>query len=220
MPEALDFQGVSVIRLAARLWPASKSRNTMTDTKMRAIPTEDWNSSLSDVIADMKGNPLNFHKLLANNPALLDAWWSLRKYLVQGGSLGKRNAELVILRTAAQVRNWYEWASHVERGLNSDLSLVEIERVLEGPGHADWAESDALLLQSVDDLAANGALGPELLEKLDAHIGQEAILDLIALRSMYVMLGNMLNSWEVKLDEHVANALPDSVTREHFEGRL
>ena len=192
----------------------------MTDGKMRAIPTEDWNSSLSHVVADMKGIPLNVHKLLANNPVLLDAWWSLRKYLVQGGSLGKRNAELVILRTAAHARNWYEWASHVERGLKSDLSLTEIERVLEGPNHPDWTESDALLLQSVDELASNGALSPELLAKLDAHIGQEAILDLIALRSMYVMLGNMLNSWEVELDRHVATALPDSVTREHFEGQF
>ncbi len=219
MPEALDFQGVSVTRLAARLWPAPKSRNTMTNGKMRTLPTEDWNSSLSHVIADMKGIPLNVHKLLANNPALLDAWWSLRKYLVQGGSLGKRNAELVILRTAAHARNWYEWASHVERGLNSDLSLVEIQRVLEGPSHADWTESDALLLQSVDELAANGTLSPELLAKLDAHIGQEAILDLIALRSMYVMLGNMLNTWEVELDKHVANVLPEALTRDDFEGR-
>ena len=183
MPEALDFQGVSVTRLAARLWHAPMSGNTMTDTKMRAIPTEDWNSSLSHIIADMKGIPLNVHKLLANNPALLDAWWSLRKYLVQGGSLGTRNAELVILRTAAHARNWYEWASHVERGLISDLSLVEIEQVLEGPSHPDWTESDAV-------------------------------------RSMYVMLGNMLNTWEVELDKHVATALPDEVTRENFEGQF
>jgi len=217
MPETLDFQGVSVTRLTARLQPAPTSENTMTDARMRAIPTEDWNASLSHVIADMKGIPLNVHKLLANNPPLLDAWWSLRKYLVKGGSLGKRNAELVILRTAAHAQNWYEWASHVERGLNSDLSLTEIERVLEGPGHPDWTESDALLLQSVDELAANGALGPELLEKLHPHIGQEAILDLIALRSMYVMLGNMLNTWEVELDKHIANALPASMTRENFE---
>ncbi len=130
-----------------------------------------------------------------------------------------RNAELVILRTAAHARNWYEWASHVERGLSSDLSLVEIKRVIEGPSHDDWSESDALLLQSVDELASNGALGPELLEKLDAHIGQKAILDLIAVRSMYVMLGNMLNTWEVELDKHVAAALPDSVTRDNFENQ-
>ena len=180
MPEALDFQGVSVTRLAARMWPAPTSRNTMTDVKMRVLPTKDWNSSLSHVIADMKGMPLNVHKLLANNPALLDAWWSFRNYLVQGGSLGKRNAELVILRTAAHARNWYEWASHVERGLMSNLSLTEIERVLEGPSHPDWPESDALLLQSVDELAKNGALGPELLDKMNAHIGQAAILDLIS----------------------------------------
>ena len=57
---------------------------------------------------------------------------------------GKRNAELVVLRTAVHASNWYEWASHVVRGLDSELSLAEIERVLSGPAHPDWAEPDAL----------------------------------------------------------------------------
>ena len=190
----------------------------MTDaSNLHAIPTDAWERSLSHIVDDMSGNPLNVHGLLANNPDLLKAWWPLRKYLVSGGSLDKRNAELVILRTAVHACNWYEWASHVVRGLDSELSLTEIERVMVGPGHPDWAEPDALLLLAIDELVIRGALDPETVENLESHFGRKAILDLVALHSMYVMLGNMLNTWEVVLDKHVADSLPDTVTQDRFE---
>ena len=193
----------------------------MTDaSKLQTVPTEAWDSSLAHIVEDMDGKPLNIHRLLANHPDLLNAWWSLRKYLVAGGSLGRRNAELVILRTAVGARNWYEWASHVVRGLNSELSLTEIERVVDGPAHPDWDEPDALLLRAVDALETCVALDSEIVAGLETHFGRKAALDLIALRSMYVMLGDMLNSWEVALDEDVAAALPQPMTRQWFEDAL
>jgi alkylhydroperoxidase family enzyme len=193
----------------------------MTDaSKLQTVPTEAWDSSLAHIVEDMDGKPLNIHRLLANHPDLLSAWWSLRKYLVAGGSLGKRNAELVILRTAVRARNWYEWASHVVRGLDSELSLTEIERVVDGPAHPDWDEPDSLLLLAVDALETCAALDSEIVAGLETRFGPRAVLDLIALRSMYVMLGDVLNSWEVALDEHVANALPQSMTRQWFEDAL
>ena len=193
----------------------------MTDaSKLQTVPTEAWDSSLAHIVEDMNGKPLSIHRLLANHPDLLNAWWSLRNYLVAGGSLGKRNAELVILRTAVHARNWYEWASHVVRGLDSELSLTEIERVVDGPAHPDWDESDALLLLAVDALETSAALDSEIVAGLETHFGRKAVLDLIALRSMYVMLGDMLNSWEVALDEDVAAALPQSMTRQWFEDAL
>jgi len=187
-------------------------------TEMQAVPTDAWDSSLAHIVADMDDRPLNVHKLLANNPQLLDAWWSFRQYIVAGGALGKRNAELVILRTAVHANCWYEWASHVERGLQSDLSLDEIDRVMGGPVHPEWSESDSALLRAVDELHIRGVLAPEIVELLERHFDRKAVLDLIAIRATYVMLGDILNTWETELDVHVSNALPESVTRQDFEG--
>ena len=187
-------------------------------TEMQAVPTDAWDSSLAHIVADMDDRPLNVHKLLANNPQLLDAWWSFRQYIVAGGALGKRNAELVILRTAVHANCWYEWASHVERGLQSDLSLDEIDRVMGGPVYPEWSESDSALLRAVDELHIRGVLAPEIVELLERHFDRKAVLDLIAIRATYVMLGDILNTWETELDVHVSNALPESVTRQDFEG--
>ena len=185
--------------------------------EMQTVPSDAWDSSLAHIIADMDGRPLNVHKILANNPELLNAWWRFRQYIVTGGSLGKRNAELVVLRTAVHANCWYEWASHVERGLQSDLSLDEIDRVMGGPVHPDWSESDTVLLRAVDELHIRGALAPEYVEMLERHFDRKAVLDLIAIRATYVMLSDILNTWETELDEHVRKALPAKATRQRFE---
>ncbi len=188
--------------------------------EMQAVPTDAWDPSLANIVADMGDKPLNVHKVLANHPELLNAWWSLRQHIVAGGSLGKRNAELVILRTAVHANCWYEWASHVERGLQSDLSLDEIDRVMGGPVHPEWSESDSVLLRAVDELHIRGVLAPEIVAMLERHFDRKAVLDLIAIRATYVMLGDILNTWETELDQHVSNALPESVTRDGFAGEL
>ena len=187
---------------------------------MQAVPTHAWDTSLAHIVADMAGKPLNVHKVLANHPVLLNAWWSLRQHIVAGGSLGKRNAELVILRTAVHANCWYEWASHAERGLQSDLSLDEIDRVMGGPVHPEWSESDSVLLRAVDELHIRGVLAPEIVAMLGRHFDRKAVLDLIAIRATYVMLGDILNTWETELDAHVSNALPESVTRDGFAGDI
>lgn len=184
------------------------------------LDPKDWDSRLSPVLEDMKGAPLNVHRLMANHPALLQAWWSFRNYSVQGGELGKRKGELVILRTAVLLRSWYEWASHVERGLAAGLGLEEIERVKRGGEAEGWGESEALLLRAVDELFQNRGLAPESHARLREHFSVPQIMDLMAIHGMYVILGTMINTWGLALDEPVREALPETVTQEAFEAEF
>ena len=109
---------------------------------MEPVPVLEWDTSLKHVIDDMGGRPLNVHALMANHPPLLNAWWDLRNYSVNGGDLDQRQCELAILRIAVHVGSWYEWASHVDRGLACGLSLAEIERVKIGANADGWTSQD------------------------------------------------------------------------------
>lgn len=184
--------------------------------ELQPIPVTEWDECLTSVQEDMHGRPLNVHKLLANHPALLTAWWQFRNYVVAGGSLDKRSLELIILRTAVHTGAWYEWAAHVERGLKSGLALEEIERVLDQPTSPAWSDPDALLLQAVDQLAAHQTLQPETRKALEQFLDDRQLLDLIAIQSVYTMLGSVLNTWDVELDAQIQQALPGSVTRNSF----
>jgi len=187
------------------------------DLKVLPLPVADWQASLGHVVEDMKGNPLNVHRLMAHNPSLLGAFWNFRNYSVNGGSLGRRKGELVILRVGITLRAWYEWSSHVVRGQAVGLSLEEIERVKEGPDAAGWDADDALLLKAVDELMAKRRLEDETHRRLRQHYSVEQIIDIMAIQGMYIILGCMINTWGLDLDEHVAEALPAGVTREAFE---
>jgi len=193
----------------------------MTDTtELRPLPPGKWDVSLASIIDDMGGRPLAVHGLLANHPALLKAWWNIRNHTVTGGDLGLRNVELVILRVALHMKNWYEWGSHVQRGLAAGLTETDIERVKSGPGDRGWPDSDRLLLRAVDELVEIRAISAQTMAALKAHFSEQQILDLIVTHGAYVILGCMLNTWDVELDDHVASELPDNVGRGAFEKEL
>jgi alkylhydroperoxidase family enzyme len=190
------------------------------DTALKPLPPADWEPSLGGISDDMGGRPLAVHGLMANHPDLLTAWWDLRNYTVTGGDLSQRQTELVILRVAWHMKNWYEWGSHVERALSAGLTVSEIDRVKRGPEVEGWARPERLLLAAVDELMVEKRLGPDLREALREHYSDRQLLDVIVTHGTYVILGCMLNTWPVELDEHIATSLPEDVKQESFESEF
>jgi 4-carboxymuconolactone decarboxylase len=181
---------------------------------MKPVPLPEWDTSLQHVKDDMNGRPLNIHALMANHPRLLNAWWDLRNYSVNGGDLEQRHCELVILRVAVNVDSWYEWASHVVRGLDSGLTLDEIERVRSGD--SDWGDADTALLEAVDELAQDNMISTGMRERLAVHFTERQMMDMILLHGMYNTIACMIKTWGLDLDPDVAERLPDSVTESSF----
>lgn len=179
-------------------------------------PTQ-WDTSLTSIIDDMKGEPLNVHRLMAHNPALLSAWWNLRNYLVTGGSLGKRRGELLILRVAVRAKAWYEWGSHVDRALDAGLTLDDINCVQQATIVDHWDIPERDLLAAADQLFDNHRLSQDFLERLAVHFSPAEIMDMMALHGMYTTLAHMINTWGLELDDAVRARLPDGVTRDAFE---
>lgn len=173
------------------------------------LALEDWDDSLSKVIQDMDGQPLNVHALLAHHPALLDAWWDFRNYIVSGGELGKRGVEIVVLRVAILTGSQYEWGSHVVRGLKAGLTHSEIDSIKHGPPYDEWDDAEAILLMAIDELDTDRAISSQTLANLEKHYDKRHVLDLLAIHGTYSLLANLLNTWPVDLDEHVADELPE-----------
>jgi alkylhydroperoxidase family enzyme len=189
----------------------------VTGLDVKPLAIADWDDSLASVIDDMDGKPLNVHSLMAHNPALLKAWWDFRNYSVDGGTLGKRKGELVILRVATHMKSWYEWASHVERSLACGLTMNEIERLRQGADDAEWDAAEAVMLRCVDELVETHGLKTASHAALRKHFSIPQIMDIIAIHGMYVILACMIKTWGLELDAHVKAKLPEGITQEGFE---
>jgi hypothetical protein len=188
-----------------------------TDLDVKPLAIANWDDSLAFIIDDMGGKPINVHSLMAHNPALLKAWWDFRNYSIDGGTLGKRKGELVILRVATHMKSWYEWGSHVERSLACGLTMTDIERLKRGACTVEWDAAEAVLLDAVDELVETHGLNPSSHAGLREHYSVSQIMDIIAIHGMYVILGCMINTWGLELDADVKDRLPECITREGFE---
>ena len=180
--------------------------------KSSLVETENWDPSLDFIIKQMNGAPLNVHKLLAKHPKLLAAWWNFRNYSVEGGDLGRRCGELVILRVASYLKSWYEWSSHVDRSLKCGLKLNEIKNVDKELDESDWSKKEFLLLSAVDQLIAKKRLDNNLYRDLRSYFSDKQIMDIVAIHGMYIILGCMINIWGLTLEDDIAQRLPDSIT--------
>lgn len=180
------------------------------------LSLEAWPPQLSSIISDMKGAPLNVHRLIAHNPDLLKAWWGNRQHLVTGGALGSRLAELAILRVGVRVGSWYEWAAHFVRGQQAGLTKTEIYRVVDGGCALGWTESDAVILDVIDDLFDQHKVNVDTLKRFSKYYDNKQLLDLIALHGMYVFLGGILNTWNPPLEDTVLAQLSESETVEEL----
>lgn len=185
--------------------------------KVVPLPVNQWDVALQDIVADMHGQPINVHKLMAHHPDLLRAWWNFRNHAVSGGALGSRLGELVILRVAVHMKAWYEWASHVDRSLACGLSLVEIKRVKQGAVAPGWTQQEQAVLQAVDELVSEHAIAPATLTTLQQACTLQQILDLISIQGMYVILAGMINSFGLELDASVQKRLPAGMNQADFE---
>lgn len=184
--------------------------------KSSLVETENWDPSLDFIIKQMNGAPLNVHKLLAKHPKLLAAWWNFRNYSVEGGDLGRRCGELVILRVASYLKSWYEWSSHVDRSLKCGLELNEIKNVNKTLDQNDWNNKEFLLLSAVDQLIEKKHLDNDLYSDLRSYFSDKQIMDIVAIHGMYIILGCMINIWGLTLEEDIAMRLPESVTEAQF----
>lgn len=180
------------------------------------IPPNSWPEELSGVLQDMRGKPINVHKLMAHNPVLLNAWWAFRNHSVTGGTLGQHKAELLILRVAVNMRSWYEWASHVDRALKIGIEIEQIFSILEPTSKVSWADEDRALILAVDELTTNHQISPVTLTLLDKHYSNEQIMDLMAIHGMYLILAAMIKTWGLALDTETAERVSDVTDEASF----
>jgi 4-carboxymuconolactone decarboxylase len=165
---------------------------------------EDWPEVAADLREGFAGR-LDVYRVMARHPALLRAWTGLRQHVVLDTALGAELSEVVILRTGHRRGSAYEWAHHVVRARAIGFDDARIEG-LRGPVGA-MAPEDAVLAKAVDELAENARLAPETLAALEALVGQEGVLDLMATVGFYSTLAFIVNSFGTPMDADVAAAL-------------
>lgn len=179
------------------------------------LPEGEWDDVVR-AVTDTIG-PLNVITTLARHPELFRSWIGFGSMLLMNGTLGARDRELAILRTAHHRSCAYEWDHHRRVALDAGLTEDEIAALREDPDGHGWSDDDRMVLAAADELHERGTISDATWTELATRFGEHELIELVMLIGHYHMVAFALNALRVQHEDDGRNG--HHVPREEGAGR-
>ena len=174
--------------------PADK----LTDAQKKAI--EEFKVARS---ADISGP---FVPLL-RSPEVMSRARAMGDYLRFKSSLPPRLSEFVILLTARQWTQQYEWNAHQPLALKGGLKSDIVDAIAAGRRPERMASDEEALYALVDELHRNQSVSDATYAHAVAAVGEQGLIDAIGIAGQYTMLAMVLNTARTPLPAGATPAL-------------
>jgi alkylhydroperoxidase family enzyme len=159
------------------------------------------NWTISRIVGRVAGtNPPNLFLTMGRHRRLFRGWLRFAGRLMPGGTLPRRETEMVILRVAHLRGSSYEWDQHVRLGRRAGLSEADIERVKRGPSDEGWSRRERVMLEVVDELIRDQDLSDGTWERLKEHLDEGKSIELLMLVGHYGMLATLIRTLRIQSD--------------------
>lgn len=137
-------------------------------------------------------------------PELARRGQSLGAYARYGTSLPAELSELAILVTARYWMSEYEWHAHKREGLRAGIApdIIDAVETDVTPSFADPRSGCVFAL--VNELYASRSLSPESYERGIAELGQDGMIDLVAIAGYYSFVAMTLNVFDIGVPDGAA----------------
>lgn len=147
-------------------------------------------------------NPPNLFMTMARQRKLFRGWLFFAGRLMPGGSLPRRDTELLILRVAHLRGCAYEFEHHVRLGRRAGVTDADVERVQQGPDADGWSARERALLNAADELITERRLSDPAWDALRRHLAEPQAVEFLFLVGHYDMLATFLLTVGVEPDRH------------------
>jgi alkylhydroperoxidase family enzyme len=146
--------------------------------------------------------PLKLFRSMAHNPRVLQRF--LAGGLLDRGSIGVRERELLILRTTAICGAEYEWGVHVAAFNGSaGFSPQQLADTCAANTEARlWSDAEQALLALADSLHANSSVSDGVWRRLSEHYREEQLIECLLLVGFYHAVSFMVNGLRIEHEEH------------------
>ena len=171
------------------------------------IPAE--KRHIYDEIAGTRGSVLNVFRALLNSVDAAAAVANLGAYIRYQSSLDPAIRETAILATARETNAAYEWAHHEPVAREVGVRDEVIESIRSGRAPMGLPPKEGVFVQAAKELVHEGALRDATFSAVEHLLGPAQTIDLIVLVGYYSMLGKVLASLDVELDEGAFADLPE-----------
>jgi AhpD family alkylhydroperoxidase len=144
--------------------------------------------------------PPNLFLTLGRHHKLFRGWLRFAGRLMPGGTLARRDTELVILRVAHLRSCAYEFEHHVRLGARAGVTGDDVVRVQQGPDAEGWSGRERALLAAVDQLHEKQDLDDLTWTALRRHLDEAEAIEFLMLVGHYEMLATVLHTLRIEPD--------------------
>jgi 4-carboxymuconolactone decarboxylase len=141
------------------------------------------------------------------SPELADRLQKVGEYLRFSSAVPRRLNELAILIAARAWDAQYEWYAHHRMAMQAGLDPAVAADIAEGRRPAAMQSDEAVVYDFCTELRANRTVGDAPLAAALALLGEQGVVDLIAVSGYYDIVSMTLNVAEVPLPDGLAPPL-------------
>jgi len=131
---------------------------------------------------------------LLRSPEVMTRARAMGDYLRFRSALPPRLSEFVILLTARQWTQNYEWAAHEPLARQGGLSDAVIAAVAEGRRPAAMAEDEDVVYTLYDELRRNQSVSDATYARAVKALGEQGVIDALGLTGYYTLLAMVMNT--------------------------
>jgi AhpD family alkylhydroperoxidase len=144
--------------------------------------------------------PPNLFLTMGRHRKLFRGWLRFAGRLMPGGTLPRRETELVILRVAHVRGCTYEFDHHVRLGRRAGVGPEDVARVITGPTADGWSPREHALLTAADELLQTRDLTDATWDALRAELSENKCIELCLLVGHYDMLATTVTALRIQPD--------------------
>ena len=204
----------TVVRLLAGTFVFGLAFGTLASAQDRLppVPADKLTPAQKKTVDEYKkvrgGEPGGPWAVLTRSPELMSRTLMLSDYLRFNSTLPPRLSEFVILMTAREWGQNYEWNAHqplaVKGGLNPEIAKA----IAEGRRPAPMAEDEASLYDLIQELLHNHTISDATYARAVSKFGEQTVVEAVSISGYYTMVAMLLNTARTPLGPGVTAPLP------------
>jgi 4-carboxymuconolactone decarboxylase len=178
--------------------------------RMPPIPTADLTEQQTQALADFvaaRGQPTGPWIALLRSPELMTRTRGLSDYLRFESVVPGWLRELVILMTARQWGQNYEWNAHYPIAIDEGLSAEMARAIAEGRRPENMVEEEEILYDFCTELQRNHAVSDATYARAVDRFGEQGVIEVVSLMGYYTMISMILNTSRAPLPAGATPAL-------------
>jgi 4-carboxymuconolactone decarboxylase len=177
----------------------------MTEPRLPFIPPEDRTAEQAQTVAEFldvrKVEPSGPFVTMLHSPAVLSLARSMGDYLRFKSGIGTTLSELVILITAREWSQDFEWYFHAPIAEKMGIKPQTIADIREGRRPTTMSEDEEIVYDVSIELHRYKRVSDASFARAEARFGKSGVVDLIAVNGYYTFLAMQLNAAAFRIPE-------------------